>query len=203
MITHITTRIHRMQQVASSSKNDEIDDKLRGIKYHGQTVDQVQAQSQPETVHSPMSVPAATKIITTPMKPIPTSSSVTSELSGKRKAEDDAYSDDNTVQVGPAIDQTLTHGPRQPERAPRRTEEERKQELEADPWATSFTPTTVKCKGCALQVKMNSDRTYATKDWVAHKKTCAGIVGKRLVRVGVIKKQKLLTKVRRFDSVRL
>lgn len=187
------TRILRMQNVASSNESDVVDMTLRGIKYHDQTVDQVQAPSGPSIVASP--TPAATK-------PILTTTSAASKSIGKRKAEDNAYSDVSDGGFDLEIDETLTHGPRNPGRAPKRTEEERKQELEDDSWVKSFTPTSVTCKGCAHRVKMNPDRSYATKDWESHKKKCAGIVGQKLVRVEGIKKQKTLTKVRHFDSVR-
>jgi len=66
-------------------------------------------------------------------------------------------------------------------RAPKKSKIVRKDELEADKWTLEVKEKSVLCKGCNEWKELH--RAYEIKDWERHKKICAGITGKKKVRV--------------------
>ena len=66
-------------------------------------------------------------------------------------------------------------------RAPKKNKMVRKNELEADKWTLDVKEKSVLCKGCNEWKELH--RVYEIKDWERHKKICAGITGKKKVRV--------------------
>lgn len=71
----------------------------------------------------------------------------------------------------------------------------RKDLLSFDEWVEelSLTPSSLRCKGCRNVVKLSNrpERPYELKNWDTHKAKCASINGKKIVRVGIVKRPEI------------
>ncbi|KAF9245412.1 hypothetical protein BU15DRAFT_41271 [Melanogaster broomeanus] len=68
-------------------------------------------------------------------------------------------------------------------RAPRRTEMERRRQLEEDALCTNVMPHSVQCNGCKNIVKLHPRTIYGDGEWLKHRRKCPQITGVKIVHI--------------------
>ncbi|KAJ6609181.1 hypothetical protein B0H10DRAFT_2194012 [Mycena sp. CBHHK59/15] len=63
-------------------------------------------------------------------------------------------------------------------RAPKKNEKTRKQDLLDDEWCSELEEKRIKCRGCNEWIRLQGNRKYDSRNWLAHKNTCPQITGK-------------------------
>ena len=72
-------------------------------------------------------------------------------------------------------------------RSPRRTEADRRADLERDEYIARVEPHLVVCRACEKSIGLNKKSTYDGANWRTHKSKCPQIIGVFVVRGGAIK----------------
>ncbi|KAF9236407.1 hypothetical protein BU15DRAFT_76980 [Melanogaster broomeanus] len=68
-------------------------------------------------------------------------------------------------------------------RASKRTEMERRRQLEEDALCTDVMPHSVRCNGCRNVIKLHPRTLYGDSEWLKHRKKCSQITGVKIVHI--------------------